>query len=534
MFDSKKYIVISMSVVLSSYLYAVECNKTPDGSWIVENSNASGGFSLSKCIMKAQSDGVASKIVFDGDYTINFTEDINITDEADLTIDGGDHSIILDGAQNSRIFNITNQSKTTLQNLTLRNGTNFDGGAIKANYADIDIKNCTLSGNHSNYGGAMYVQYSELNVSDSTITSNTASEYGGGIDTYKSAVSINNSTITLNTADGEGGGLDNYTSVMVINNSTISSNSAGNSGGGISNLNESNITVNDSVISSNTAVKGGGIYASQINGGENLASININNSSIHDNNATYGGGVYADDGNITVSITNSSIHDNNATHSGSDRTGGGIFATSIKTLSINSSTVYNNSGENGFGGGVSIAYSDTLSLENSTISGNMASSGGGIYALDMNLTSILSSTIINNTATNNAGGIYSYNHKDSYYTNISNSIIAGNHASVENVNNADANKLISSGYNLLGHIIDQSTEATDIMVTGSPLLEPLADNGGPTKTHALQKDSLAIDAGYTTLTTDQRGEARDSSPDIGAYEYKGNSTLVPIMTYLLF
>ena len=55
------------------------------------------------------------------------------------------------------------------------------------------------------------------------------------------------------------------------------------------------------------------------------------------------------------------------------------------------------------------------------------------------------------------------------------------------------------------------------------LLGPLADNGGPTKTHALLEGSPAIDAGDDEIApdTDQRGvnRPRGSSSDIGAFEY---------------
>ena len=48
---------------------------------------------------------------------------------------------------------------------------------------------------------------------------------------------------------------------------------------------------------------------------------------------------------------------------------------------------------------------------------------------------------------------------------------------------------------------------------------PLADNGGPTPTHKLQKGSEAIGhAGKDAPARDQRGVKRDSKPDIGAYE----------------
>ena len=61
-------------------------------------------------------------------------------------------------------------------------------------------------------------------------------------------------------------------------------------------------------------------------------------------------------------------------------------------------------------------------------------------------------------------------------------------------------------------------------IKGDPLLLPLSDNGGRTRTHALAAGSPAIDAGSNPLALDfdQRGEgfAREvgSSVDIGAYE----------------
>jgi hypothetical protein len=73
---------------------------------------------------------------------------------------------------------------------------------------------------------------------------------------------------------------------------------------------------------------------------------------------------------------------------------------------------------------------------------------------------------------------------------------------------------------------DQPTDQVD--VSGDDLkLGPLQDNGGPTETHALGADSVAIDqipadecvdADGEPLTTDQRGFPRDSMCDIGAFE----------------
>ena len=64
----------------------------------------------------------------------------------------------------------------------------------------------------------------------------------------------------------------------------------------------------------------------------------------------------------------------------------------------------------------------------------------------------------------------------------------------------------------------------------NPLLGPLANNGGATRTHAPLVGSPAIDAGNSSQLTDQRGQARPvddpnvtnaaggNATDIGAYE----------------
>ena len=65
------------------------------------------------------------------------------------------------------------------------------------------------------------------------------------------------------------------------------------------------------------------------------------------------------------------------------------------------------------------------------------------------------------------------------------------------------------------------------LTSGSPLLAPLGDYGGPTQTMPPLPGSPAIDAGGTTsLITDQRGLPRVSTPDIGAVEYQETADLI--------
>ena len=93
--------------------------------------------------------------------------------------------------------------------------------------------------------------------------------------------------------------------------------------------------------------------------------------------------------------------------------------------------------------------------------------------------------------------------------------------------------LVSQDYNLIQDISGCTiTGTTTHNIYGQdPKLGPLADNGGPTLTHALRFDSPAVDSGKSGgLSTDQRGFTRPiDSPDvvnaeggdgndIGAYE----------------
>lgn len=93
--------------------------------------------------------------------------------------------------------------------------------------------------------------------------------------------------------------------------------------------------------------------------------------------------------------------------------------------------------------------------------------------------------------------------------------------------------VVSNGYNMLsnpngGPALGGDSASNLLGVT--PLLGPLADNGGPTQTRALLACSPGINAGATTGggSFDQRGQARlrNGARDIGAYE----SDLTPCLT----
>ena len=82
-------------------------------------------------------------------------------------------------------------------------------------------------------------------------------------------------------------------------------------------------------------------------------------------------------------------------------------------------------------------------------------------------------------------------------TEVRSSIIAGNVNSDVNFLPGSTNSFRSNGYNLIGsgNAIGRFNQTGDQTGVTNPLLGPLADNGGPTWTHAPLVGSPAIDRG---------------------------------------
>jgi hypothetical protein len=247
--------------------------------------------------------------------------------------------------------------------------------------------------------------------------------------------------------------------------------------------------------------------------------------------STGGGGIFVGSGATSLTLDRVVITANAATGLGSD--GGGIYV-DRSSATITDSTIDGNSAD--FGGGIS-NFRSTITLNRVTLSGNDAAfSGGAVYSFgndaSVDLTNV---TVSGNTAAILGGGIY-----NSRVMTITNSTIVANTALVgagiaefnpgslslknsivANNGSQDANTPVTSlGYNIdsgntLGLAGPGDLSNTD------PMLGPLQNNGGLTATHALLAGSPAINAGSAVgaPAIDQRGAARDASPDIGAYEY---------------
>lgn len=248
-----------------------------------------------------------------------------------------------------------------------------------------------------------------------------------------------------------------------------------------------------------------------------LATVNVTASRIAGNQTTNGSG-----GGIcvqgTLTLTDSTVQNNFATSGG-----GGMLVVSSAAATVVNSTFSGNS-VNGIGSaGGAIATNGALTITNSTISGNAgtgsSATGAGVA------TGFGATTIRNSTITQNDGGSQMVVFT-STITLVS--TIVANPSSGVNCFVGGGGSIVSSGNNLESTNTCQFVAASDI-VNANPLLGALANNGGPTQTHALLALSPAIDQGANPLglATDQRGagfqRVSGAATDIGSFERTGVS-----------
>jgi len=314
--------------------------------------------------------------------------------------------------------------------------------------------------------------------------------YGGGIKN-DGTLTLDDSQVISNTGI-YGGGIDNQ-GLLRVANDLISGNLASANGGGIDDWSvlADSVLVTNTTIANNTANNGGGLERDYVGSGR----LRVVDSAIYSNTAIYNGGAvdlgfyYQGD----LYLVNSTVSHNRAAGDG-----GGI---AIEGASPNSSAwlyndtiAYNHAGANldvvGKGGGIASIGTAVFTSQYTILAWNT----------DV-ITTVFNNIVITLTQGNECYGSFGYEHED-----------------------------IMSQYDTL------RCHPTALIVHGDPKIDPLRDNGGSTWTHALLKDSPAIDQGlFCTddqgylLMTDQRGFARftDGACDIGAYEYPDNWLYLP-------
>jgi hypothetical protein len=230
-----------------------------------------------------------------------------------------------------------------------------------------------------------------------------------------------------------------------------------------------------------------------------------------------GGGIYNGDG-ASLTLVDSTVSDNS-----SGWTGGGIYSFFNTTTSVIRSTVSGNVAAD-VGGGLRTL--GTAIVDNSTLSGNTSTTwhGGAMFITDGVVTVTNSTVTDNNAPSGAAGGLFVGTFTAASATlNVRNSIVAQNNGDLQCFLapfGAGAVALNSLGTNVFSDATCNAVASDQIVADTS--LGDLADNGGPTLTHALLATSPAIDAANaaTSPATDQRGVARPQGAghDVGAFE----------------
>jgi hypothetical protein len=285
----------------------------------------------------------------------------------------------------------------------------------------------------------------------------------------------------LSTSSGLAGAIQNGGTLSVSQSDFGVNHAVGGGGGAIQNT--GTLTVRDSTFAANAA---GGTGSGPGDGiGSGGAIDNANGASLTVSGSTFGSNTAGGDGAAAIDS--------------GDGSGGAIASAGPATITNSTFTANRAGGTAGTGGfsgqgtgGAIDARGSTATLINDTIDANSVgsaptSSGAGI---------------------NGTGAVIAQS-----------TIVSGNTGAA----NCQTSSTITSDHSLEGPV-GQTSCGFDL-ASADPLLEPLADNGGPTQTQALGTASPAIGAvplASCRTTTDQRGLPRpdigDSRCDVGAYE----------------
>ncbi len=486
-------------------------------------------------------DGKDLIVLESGVYTMSIEgvgEDENITGDFDIL-----SSMVVRGAG---------------ADLTLINANSIDRVLHIHEGAEVDILDVTLSNGEPTYGepgGGLYnlgavtltatiISHNFAGDSISYRTTgytNTNGGFGGGVANEGSMVLLG-STVVGNQCGrdelepvpygvgGAGGGIYNSGDLSVIHSDVVSNTAgtggsvktgtvygSGGDGGGIFNI--GHLSVVYSVISADRVGSGGWYlqepYLDGTGGGiVNTGVATVTNSRLQ---ANIGSGLL----NLgTASLIASEIdHNRNLDnsvfqHPQHIRIGSGGGLANYGTLAMTNTTVSHNQSADGDtsyiglipgcdGGGIFNAGS--LSLENCTISQNMAGEQSDYWGMDWY------ECVYADCNGGSGGGVANQGHME-----VHNSIIAQNHVFDNGTSPDCLGEVDSQGHNLIGEpygCLLYGVRDQDVYHQYA-WLAPLADNGGPTPTHALFPQSPALNTGSCTtvdgtpITEDQRGEPR--------------------------
>lgn len=402
-------------------------------------------------------------------FTLTVSAQQEIT--KDTVIDGGG-TVTLSGGGKTRILHVASAWNVTTPKLTVQHLA-FTGGYT----TDVVDTTATTEG-----GAAIFREGGSLDVIDCQFTGNQCATTGQ--DVSGGAV----------TSQGVGN--------TVIVGSTFTNNT-GSNGGAVGNLGNG-LTVVDCTFTGNSATGTDGNPGNGGNGGAivfdgAMTTESLCGSTFTGNTAKAQGGAifrvaYTDEPTVIDQCT----FDGNS----ADATVGLAGAVYLEdtTITMTATTISNNKAH--YGGGMWVGHAAIANLTNVTVADNSSDQGGGFwFAADV------SGTFLNCTIAGNTSGYGGALFSGSNAVKLENTLLS----------NDDCKGVAfpAGGVNL--GFMGGETCITGAL-TGDPLLGPLQDNGGPTKTELPGAGSPAIGKGTGCPATDQRGQMRKAACTLGAVE----------------
>jgi len=422
---------------------------------------------------------------------------------------------IIDGSAAGQVIRINTPVTVSLANLTIRNGLSAGvssevyGGGIRNFQGNLTLNHVIVTGNQS--GGGVFC----------------CGGSGGGIANDQGQLTLNDSQVIGNStgtpADnpapsgaggpgGDGGGIYSSAGTLTVNRSLISQNftsngahgdaqgGAGGNGGGIYSR-VGRVTIEASTITENGTGLGGSSGTTSGNGGSGggiynvLGDVTINDSLISFNGTGWGGA----GGTAGSSGSGAGLYD-----LGSRSFGPRFITLTTSTLTENQTGRGLTIGTGGDGGGLYVGEAVTATLTNVTVAYNSVDTdriGGGVA---------------------NQGGVVYLKNSLFAMNNSAAGALAFNDCSGQ-ITSLDYNVMMEPNCTMLP---SPTGLADDQFFLSGAVVDPPADNGGPTQTEALPSGSPAIDKGdnHACPATDQRGWARPANGgfalrcDVGAYE----------------
>ena len=246
-----------------------------------------------------------------------------------------------------------------------------------------------------------------------------------------------------------------------------------------------NLMLLDTVITENVTTNAGGAINFSATGLFTHPTLSIHRSTIsHNQSKTTGGGVF-----IAASLVHAEIIDSLIAFNSAGGDGGGVYSR-LGDLKIQQSTLTANTSDT-YGGGIYFYGRDggiplTITLNHSVITGNTSDAdesgtgaGGGVCHFQSDMVADHTVIAANADLSGTAPDVYLYVQSMRF------SLIGDGKYGAFNLPESPVGMPDANG-NLVGGPVNGVID---------PMLGPLADNGGPTMTHALLAGSPAIDAG---------------------------------------